>query len=121
MHLLISYKHGALRVLPQMLPPGLYEAASRRGPSRQSTGPTSGGIPPVPNIPSAYSGQGQRTSSPMGREQYPSPSSAQQGDVYWAIHAQDKANFDAMYASIDKNNRGYITGEEAVPFFSNSA
>jgi len=33
MHLLTSMRSGALRALPQTLPQGLYEAASRRGPS----------------------------------------------------------------------------------------
>ena len=38
MHLLTSYKSGALRGIPATLPPGLYEAASRRGSARGSFG-----------------------------------------------------------------------------------
>lgn len=38
----------------------------------------------------------------------------------WAVSAADKAKFDQIYATIDKTNKGYITGEEAVPFLSQS-
>ncbi|EAW08452.1 EF hand domain protein [Aspergillus clavatus NRRL 1] len=36
MHLLTSYKSGAMRGIPQVLPPGLYEAAARKGSARLS-------------------------------------------------------------------------------------
>ncbi|KAJ8125126.1 hypothetical protein O1611_g8514 [Lasiodiplodia mahajangana] len=32
----------------------------------------------------------------------------------------DKARYDQFYADLDKTNKGYITGEEAVPFLSQS-
>ncbi|KAJ4243322.1 hypothetical protein NW762_014832 [Fusarium torreyae] len=114
MHLLTSMKTGALRSLPNVLPAGLYEAASRRGPvSRQSsTGPG------ISAIPRQLSGTAQvRTNSPLGRPPMsPQPSGASD----WAVTPADKARFDQIYADLDKGNKGYITGEEAVPFFSQS-
>jgi epidermal growth factor receptor substrate 15 len=69
-----------------------------------------------------FSGQEpQRTSSPMARAPYGTPPlSAQATGNEWAISPQDKAQFDNIYASVDKANRGSITGEQAVAFFSNS-
>ncbi|KAF4993577.1 hypothetical protein FDECE_13359, partial [Fusarium decemcellulare] len=114
MHLLTSMKTGSLRSLPNILPAGLYEAASRRGPaSRQSsTGPG------ISAIPRQLSGTAQvRANSPLGRPPL-SPQSAGASD--WAVTPADKARFDQIYADLDKANKGYITGEEAVPFFSQS-
>ncbi|KAI9871597.1 MAG: hypothetical protein M1830_002706, partial [Pleopsidium flavum] len=126
MHLLASYKSGSLRALPQILPPGLYEVASRRSaPQRQMTGassrPTPGG-PPVTGMQRQFSGQvPQRTSSPMARAPYGTPPlSAQVTGNDWAISPQDKVQFDNIYTSVDKANRGFITGDQAVTFFSNS-
>ena len=126
MHLLASYKNGSLRALPQILPPGLYEVASRRGaPQRQMTGtgarPTLGSTP-VTSTQRLFSGQeAQRAPSSMARPAYGTPPlSAQPTGNDWAISPQDKAQFDNIYASVDKVNRGFITGEQAVAFFSNS-
>jgi epidermal growth factor receptor substrate 15 len=127
MHLLTSSKSGALRQLPAALPPGLYEAASRRPPARQITGGPAPGrpgeIPPVPGIPKQFSGSGaQRTASPMTRPggYGTPPQSAQSTGTDWAITPAEKAQFDSLFNTVDKMNRGYITGEEAVPFFGNS-
>lgn len=108
MHLLTSTKAGLLRGLPNVLPPGLLEAASGR------LGPASprGSIATIPAIPRQLSGMAQnRTGSPLGRSVGP-------GD--WAISPADKAKFDQLYADLDPTNKGFITGEEAVPFFSKS-
>ena len=121
MHLLASFKNGSMRALPQILPAGLYEAAARRGAPRQMTGsrPTSDGAQgPVGSR--QYSGaeyQGQRplpqsTAAPF---QQPTPTGDQ-----WAVSAQDKTQFDQIFATVDTQNRGVITGEQAVGFFSNS-
>lgn len=60
-------------------------------------------------------------SSPIARQAYSTPPlSAQTTGSNWAISPQDKAQFDNIYASVDKVNRGFITGEQAVAFFSNS-
>lgn len=115
MHLLTSMKTGALRALPNILPAALYEAATRRGPApRQS--PASTGMTAIPR---QLSGSAQpRTSSPLGRP--PLSPQAPSAVSDWAVTPADKAKFDQIYADLDKGNKGYITGEEAVPFFSQS-
>ncbi len=122
MHLLASYKSGAMRALPAILPAGLYDAAARR-PQRQTSGSA-----PLSAIPRQFSGAGAgRNGSPLGRSgfappvqspQSTGPSTGQVGE--WAINPSDKARFDTIYTSLDRTNRGFITGDEAVPFFSNS-
>ena len=122
MHLLASYKNGSMRALPQILPSGLYEAASRRGVARQVTGsrpiPDSG---PPSAVPRQFTGTGYPAqASPTDRpQQAPFQQATSTGDQ-WAISPQDKASFDRIYATVDTQNRGYITGEQAVGFFSNS-
>lgn len=131
MHLLASYKNGSMRALPQILPAGLYEAASRRGPARQVAGtrPTSDAAQ-ASAIPRQFSGSGyQAQTSPLSSGFQPQrpPSSSQaspfqqaQAGEQWAVTPQDKAQFDSIYATVDTQNRGFITGEQAVGFFSNS-
>ncbi|KAH6983037.1 hypothetical protein BKA56DRAFT_582855 [Ilyonectria sp. MPI-CAGE-AT-0026] len=129
MHLLTSMKTGALRALPSILPAGLYEAAARRPASRQSsTGPA------ISAIPRQVSGSAQmRTGSPLGRPPMspqgtgvvplgpPTMSPQSTGANDWVVTAADKARFDQIYADLDKTNKGFITGEEAVPFLSQSS
>ncbi|KAI1471753.1 uncharacterized protein F4812DRAFT_415311 [Daldinia caldariorum] len=123
MHLLTSMKTGALRGLPNILPAALYEAATRRG-SASGRSPTTA-IPPVPAIPRQLSGQAHlRTTSPLGRPPLgPQPTGVapQTTGSDWLITPADKARFDQFYADLDKTNKGYITGEEAVPFLSQSS
>ena len=118
MHLLSSFKNGSMRALPQILPAGLHEAAARRGIPRQTTGsrPTSDSTP-VSAIPRQFSGAGypNLARSPTA----PLQQAASIGDQ-WAIAPQDKAQFDQIYLTVDTQNRGFITGEQAVSFFSNS-
>ncbi|KAH6676162.1 UBA domain-containing protein [Plectosphaerella plurivora] len=115
MHLLTSMKSGALRGLPNILPAPLYEAATRRvGPPRATpTGPLSA-------IPRQMSGsQPLRMGSPLGR----TPLTAQTtGGVAsdWLVTPTDKARFDQLFEDLDKSRKGFITGEEAVPFLSQS-
>ncbi|KAF7556090.1 hypothetical protein G7046_g6392 [Stylonectria norvegica] len=115
MHLLTSMKTGALRLLPSVLPPGLYEAAGRRGPAARQSPANTG----ISAIPRQMSGSGQmRTGSPLGRPPVLAPQTT--GGSDWAVSAADKGRFDQIYADLDKAHKGYITGEEAVPFFSQS-
>ncbi|KAI1368912.1 hypothetical protein F5Y08DRAFT_206972 [Xylaria arbuscula] len=123
MHLLTSMKTGALRALPSILPAPLYEAATRRGPPASRQSPTITGAQ-VSAIPRQLSGSAQpRTSSPLGR-----PPLGPQGlgiapqatGSDWLVAPGDKAKYDQFYADLDKTNKGYITGEEAVPFLSQS-
>lgn len=116
MHLLTSMKTGAMRSLPTILPAPLYEAATRRpstsGAPRQS--PSNTGMSAIPR---QMSGQAQgRTGSPLGRP----PINAQTTGGDWAVNPSDKAKFDQIFADLDKANKGYITGEEAVTFFGQS-
>lgn len=117
MHLLASFKAGALRGLPNVLPAGLYEAAARRPPSRQSSGV-------LPSIPRQFSGNpAQRSGSPLSRPAYTAPTQFPQNTgagAEWLITPSDKAKFDSIYITLDKTNKGFITGDEAVPFFSES-
>ncbi|EPS29628.1 hypothetical protein PDE_04578 [Penicillium oxalicum 114-2] len=119
MHLLTSYKAGTLRVIPQTLPPGLYEAAARRGTGRNSFSARAN-APPVPSIPKQFSGP-QRASTPLspnhtGRPAFGGPMSAQlTGD--WLITPQEKAHFDTIFETVDTAKLGSITGDQAVAFF----
>lgn len=117
MHLLTSFKSGALRGIPQNLPPGLYDAAARRGSGRGSFG-SRADVPPVPAIPRQFTGP-QRTTSPMsptGRTQFGAPLSAQStGD--WLITPQEKVHFDGIFETVDTAKAGVITGDQAVAFF----
>ncbi len=114
MHLLASFKNGSMRALPQILPAGLHEAAARRGAPRQAsaTRPAPDGAP-VSAIPRQFSGGG-----------YPGPqrqgTGVSQTNEQWAVTQQDKSQFDQIFATVDPQNRGFITGEQAVGFFSNS-
>lgn len=120
MHLLTSYKSGAMRGIPQTLPPGLYEAASRRGSARSSMGSRSGyDIPPLPSIQKQFTGP-QRTQSPINRQQFGSPLSAQSTGGDWLVTPQEKAQFDSIFASIDTAKAGLISGDQAVAFFMNA-
>lgn len=119
MHLLTSMKTGALRALPTVLPAGLYEAVTQRGSisgPRQS--PNNTGISAIPR---QMSGSAQpRTGSPLGRPPLGPQTMGAVGGGDWAVTAADKERFDQIYATLDKTKKGYITGDEAVPFFSQS-
>jgi epidermal growth factor receptor substrate 15 len=122
MHLLASFKSGAMRALPSILPAGLYEAATRRLPTRQVSGVPGGPMPAA--IPRQFSAvAGGRVGSPLGRSAYGAPAQVPQMTGQgsdWAVSSMDKAQFDSIYSTLDKTNKGFITGDEAVPFFSNS-
>ncbi|KAF2711149.1 hypothetical protein K504DRAFT_454149 [Pleomassaria siparia CBS 279.74] len=118
MHLLASYKQGNMKALPNNLPAGLYEAASRRGP-----------LPPPPARPDAanaisrqFSGPGaQRNQSPFSRAPYGAPAQpALPSENDWLISPQEKTSYDNLFSKVDPHGRGFITGEQAVQFFSDS-
>ncbi|PYH99967.1 UBA/TS-N domain protein [Aspergillus ellipticus CBS 707.79] len=117
MHLLTSYKSGAMRGIPQTLPPGLYDAAARRGPIRSSVGSRQGlDVPPVPAIPKQFTGP-QRTQSPINRQAFGSPLSAQSTGSDWLVSPQEKVMFDNIFATVDTAKAGSISGDQAVSFF----
>lgn len=115
MHLLTSFKSGALRGIPQVLPPGLYEAASRRGSGRPSFG-SRPEVPPVPAIPKQFTGP-QRTASPMSPRQFGGQVSAQTTGGDWLITPQEKSHFDGIFETVDTTRAGIISGDQAVAFF----
>lgn len=114
MHLLTSFKSGALRGIPQVLPPGLYEAASRRGTGRSSFG-SRPEVPPVPAIPKQFTGP--RTASPMSPRPFGGQLSAQTTGGDWLITPQEKTHFDGIFETVDTARAGLITGDQAVAFF----
>lgn len=115
MHLLSSYKSGAMRGVPNSLPPGLYEAASRR---RPTSFPRPGS---ATGVPTQFTGSSAvRPQSPLTRQQAGTPLSTQSTGDTWAISPVDKARFDQRFATLDKSNRGYIDGDQAVEFFGNA-
>ncbi|KAI2467789.1 hypothetical protein F4781DRAFT_297585 [Annulohypoxylon bovei var. microspora] len=122
MHLLSSMKSGALRGLPNILPAALYEAATRRAPAPRQSPVTTG--PPISAIPRQLSGQAQvRTTSPLGRPPlgpHPPGVPPQVTGGEWLVTPAEKSRFDQLYTELDKTNKGFITGEEAVPFLSRS-
>ena len=124
MHLLLSFKNGSLRALPQMLPAGLYEAAARRGVLRNTNNSRpSPGVAAASAIPRQFSGSGaQRLATPPPRAPYGqiSISSTPTGSDQWVVTAQEKAQYDQIFATVDPAKRGFITGEQAVSFFSRS-
>lgn len=122
MHLLASQKSGTMRGVPQTLPPGLYDAAAKRAPSRSSTGQFPGpGMSPVPGATPQFPGVGAaRPHSPLVRQQAGTPLSAQSTGDGWSVSPADKARFDQVFSGLDKSNRGFITGDQAVEFFGNA-
>ncbi|KAL2759528.1 hypothetical protein ACRALDRAFT_2038384 [Sodiomyces alcalophilus JCM 7366] len=112
MHLLTSLKSGVLRALPNILPAPLYEAATRRG-SAARPSPTNTGV--MSAIPRQISGTAPiRTGSPLSQ-----PPVTPTGPD-WLITPADKARFDQLFDELDKTRKGFITGEEAVPFLAQS-
>ena len=114
-----------MRALPQILPAGLYEAAARRGGPRQNAGsrPKSDAAPTA--IPRQLTGQGyggpQRAGTGFQQQQGPGYNQRPMSPAgQWAVSPQDKSQFDSIFATIDTQNRGFITGDQAVGFFSNS-
>ncbi|KAJ0304260.1 hypothetical protein COL516b_006151 [Colletotrichum fioriniae] len=118
MHLLTSMKTGALRGLPNILPAPLYEAATRRGPPAPRQSPTTTG--PISAIPRQLSGTAQyRAGSPLGRPPITAQTTGAPASD-WLVTPDDKQRFDVLYNDLDKTQKGFITGEEAVPFLSQS-
>ncbi|KAF2016534.1 hypothetical protein BU24DRAFT_422883 [Aaosphaeria arxii CBS 175.79] len=116
MHLLASCRTGAMKTLPTTLPPGLFEAASRRAPIAPA------GRRPEDPIPRQFSGTRLQSSSPLSHSQYGTPptQSAQATGNDWLISAQEKDSYDNLFSKVDTYGRGFITGEQAVSFFSDS-
>ena len=110
MHLLFSYKQGAMTALPQTCPPALFDAATRMVPPERRNGPA-----PPSAIPRQFSGE-PRTSSPANRQSFRPPQAA----VEWAVTPHDKGGFDTLFDKVDVSRQGFITGSQAYDFLTNS-
>ncbi|CAD6505691.1 BgTH12-01181 [Blumeria graminis f. sp. triticale] len=119
MHLLASCKTGNLRSLPSALPYGLYEDAAQGIFGRSISNAT--GISNVPRQSGTRPGQTPSKLDIRSIETSPRIPTQNTGSSNdWIISLSDQAKFNAIYNTLDKSNRGFITGEEAVPFFSES-
>jgi epidermal growth factor receptor substrate 15 len=118
MHLLASYRTGNMKALPNALPQGLYEAASRRG----QPPPPPGRPEQSATIPRQFSGQNApRTQSPLSRPPFGAPpQQTQTTNNDWLISPQEKSSYDNLFKGVDTSGRGFITGDQAVRFFSDS-
>lgn len=120
MHLLTSMKTRAMSALPNTLPAGFYEAAARRG---VPPPPGSRQAPGAAGVARQFSGGPVRTQSPLARPPTygtPPPMSAQTTGPQWLITPQEKAKYDQFFSTVDTQNKGIVTGEQAVRFFSDS-
>ncbi|KAK6437442.1 hypothetical protein LTR95_006358 [Oleoguttula sp. CCFEE 5521] len=126
MHLLTSMKSRSMTALPGTLPPGLYEAAARRG---APPPPGSRQVPTQTPVSRQFTGGSigapPRAQSPLAKPPgyaTPPPQVTQATGLgpHWLITAQEKAKFDQFFATVDTGNRGVVTGEQAVRFFSDS-
>ena len=124
MHLITCSKSGSLPALPQILPPGLYEAAAGRPPGRNGPDRRGGpGRPTVPQIPRQFSGSNaQRAQSPLSR-QYTPPVQQQGPPIQqqnltggWAISPQEKQRFDSVFMTVEKADPNVITGRILASF-----
>jgi epidermal growth factor receptor substrate 15 len=116
MHLLASYRSGQMRGVPSTLPPGLFEAATRRGLARGG----SGSRPGSSAIPQPFNARPQSPITRAPQVSTPLSLSAQSTGEPWAITPADKARFDSVFATVDRQGRGFITGDQAVEFFGNA-
>ncbi|KAF1814582.1 hypothetical protein P152DRAFT_456851 [Eremomyces bilateralis CBS 781.70] len=102
MHLVSSLKSRAMPALPVKLPPGLYEAASRRTP-----------------VPRQFSGQNaQRTSSPLTKYPPFAPPTAAPGE--WLIDPHMKQRADELFNTMDPGRSGFLGGDVAAVYFKDS-
>ncbi|KAI5301077.1 hypothetical protein KEM56_001992, partial [Ascosphaera pollenicola] len=141
MHLLTAARSGGMPAVPAVLPPGLYDAAARF-----AAGHVAGGVPQQPavrtgsaagyrpltavsaaqpvrvqspisktfGVTSTLSPQATGTSVPLRGNSISSAA----GGLEWLITPVLKQQFDAIFGSIDKTNSGFISGDQAVGFFS---
>ncbi|KAK5260544.1 hypothetical protein LTR40_003963 [Exophiala xenobiotica] len=71
-------------------------------------------------VPPQFTGFNARPQSPITRQQVSTPLSAQSTGEAWVVTPADKARFDSIFATIDRQGSGYINGEQAVEFFGNA-
>jgi len=69
-------------------------------------------MPPVPPIPQQYSGPLQQGRAQSPRTFTPPVTQPAQLEASgeWVITPADKERFDSVFLTVDKQNKGYITG-----------
>ncbi|ORX79522.1 hypothetical protein K493DRAFT_99985 [Basidiobolus meristosporus CBS 931.73] len=97
MYFVQHYMNGNIKVIPNQLPAELLSAA--RG---AKASPQGRNIATTANRSNTFSGH----LNPAEEE--------------WVIKPEEKAKYDRLFATVDLTNKGYITGEEAVQYFSRS-
>jgi epidermal growth factor receptor substrate 15 len=119
MHLITCYKSRALAGFPNVLPPALFEAAARR-PNPAARSPVAPAGPSA--IPRQFTGPQARAQSPLARAAFGAPPAMapQTTGPAWLITPQEKSKYDQFFSGIDTSNNGYLSGEQAVKFFSDS-
>ncbi|CAK7270930.1 hypothetical protein SEPCBS57363_004353 [Sporothrix epigloea] len=82
-------------------------------------------LPPPPSTSISRQMTGMRpappnfSAGPLGRPAPPTPTPMSSGSE-WLITPAEKARMDPVFLNLDKDHKGYITGEEAVPFLTRS-
>jgi epidermal growth factor receptor substrate 15 len=106
-----------ISAVPASLPPDLLAAASLGSPTvssfpqtsvRRTNSVSSTGSARAPQLPP------KAPQSPI-RQQF--SGSSQTPPDGWDITPQDKANFDALFRSIDTGNKGYVDGKCKLEWF----
>lgn len=148
MYFIQGVMSGTIATVPSTLPPGLYQQAggSSTGSVRSHNTGTSGSFSPMQTaFPSARSIQTQYTGGPShllpdhASSSFatpttraaphlpvrPNPSQLGSGafgtaPLPWDVTPAEKANADQFFDTLDKQRRGYIEGEVAVPFMLES-
>lgn len=106
MHLLRALKTGSLKSLPRAIPATLWNATARL-----SSTSAASAIPRQMSGPSA-----QRTGSPLNR----APAVGVPPTFSWKISPEERANFDKIFSTVDPQNIGQITTEQAAALFRHS-
>jgi hypothetical protein len=122
MHLITCFKSGLLKALPLALPAELFEAAARAvPPGQQNTGASAAPLSSIPWIFDSINRD--KAGSPLDHlalsiELQAAQVTGQSTD--WAIALEEKSQFDILFAGLDKANKGFVTGDEVIPFFRRS-
>ncbi|KAL4244397.1 hypothetical protein ABKN59_010430 [Abortiporus biennis] len=142
MYLIQASMSGQLPAIPSVLPPYVYEQAGAKVESHMtgdsgSFSPTGLNFPgrPVSTLQPQYTGQSQgipvqmtgqglrahATSPPIpGRPSVAGIPAFPTSTPQWDVTPAEKANSDRLFDGLDKNKRGYIEGDVAVPFMVQS-
>ncbi|EPY49206.1 UBA/EH/EF hand domain-containing protein Ucp8 [Schizosaccharomyces cryophilus OY26] len=114
-HLIMLCKKYNLVHLPRSLPSYVIDSAKSDANSSTKLEPS--------NQSNAVFSSNQETKHGRNSSSIPSISSSAEAKslsldfVSKSIHPEDRENFCVLFKKIDSENKGFITGEEAVPFF----